>query len=90
MQNQINSINAISIVSHKSLLIITYSGVKIGQKSSADCMVLLEKDGHSAVSPFAYQPICLPDDAGKLLERIVAARLVEYLKSRSGGSRSGR
>ena len=34
-------------------------------------------------SPSAYRPICLLDDAGKLLERIIAACIVQHL-SRDG------
>ena len=46
-------------------------------------LVLLRKEGKPAESPSAYRPICLLDDAGKLLERIIAARIVRYL-SRDG------
>lgn len=43
-------------------------------------LVLLRKYGQPGSSPSAYCPICLLDEAGKLLERIIAARLAEHLK----------
>ncbi|XP_020297412.1 uncharacterized protein LOC109861964 [Pseudomyrmex gracilis] len=46
-------------------------------------LILLRKGGRPADSPSAYRPICLLDEAGKLLERIIANRLVEHL-SRMG------
>lgn len=42
-------------------------------------MVLLRKEGRPATSPSAYRPICLLDEAGKLLERIVADRINIHL-----------
>ena len=42
-------------------------------------MVLLPKPGRSLNSPSAYRPVCLLDGAGKLLERVVAARLESHL-----------
>ena len=45
-------------------------------------LVLLHKEGKPTDSPSAYRPIVLLDEAGKLLEKIVASRLVEHL----GGS----
>ena len=42
-------------------------------------MVLLPKSGRSPDSPSAYRPVCLLDGAGKLLERVVAARLESHL-----------
>ncbi|KAG5321626.1 PO11 protein, partial [Pseudoatta argentina] len=42
-------------------------------------LVLLRKEGKPAESPSAYRPICLLDDAGKLLERVIAARIVRHL-----------
>jgi len=42
-------------------------------------VVLLHKEGKPAGSPSAYRPICLLDEAGKLLERIIAARLRQHL-----------
>jgi hypothetical protein len=38
-------------------------------------VVLLQKEGKPSGSPSAYRPICLLDEAGKLFERILAARL---------------
>lgn len=46
-------------------------------------MVLLPKEGKPAGTPSAYRPICLLDKAGKLFERIIAARLRGHL-SREG------
>ena len=42
-------------------------------------MILLTKQGRSPDSPSAYWPVCLLDGAGKLLERVVAARLESHL-----------
>ncbi|CAK1582411.1 unnamed protein product [Parnassius mnemosyne] len=42
-------------------------------------LVLLRKEGRPADSPSAYRPIVLLDEAGKLLERIIADRLVGHL-----------
>ena len=42
-------------------------------------LVLLRKPGKPAESPSAYRPICLLDEAGKLLERVIAARLLDHL-----------
>ena len=42
-------------------------------------MVLLPKPGRSPDSPSAYRPVCLLDEAGKLLERVLAARLESHL-----------
>ena len=47
---------------------------KVGQ------LVLLHKEGKPADSPSAYRPIVLLDEAGKMLEKIVASRLVEHLE----------
>jgi hypothetical protein len=43
--------------------------------------VLLQKPGKPPSSPSAYRPIVLLDEAGKLLERIVAGRIVRHLTS---------
>jgi hypothetical protein len=42
-------------------------------------LVLLQKPGKPPNTPSAYRPIVLLDEAGKLLERIVAARIVHHL-----------
>lgn len=42
-------------------------------------MVLLKKDGRDANNPSAYRPICLLDEAGKLLERVIAYRINAHL-----------
>lgn len=42
-------------------------------------MVLLPKAGRSEQEPSAFRPICLLDEAGKLLERIIANRLVRHM-----------
>ncbi|XP_063547540.1 uncharacterized protein LOC134754988 [Cydia strobilella] len=43
-------------------------------------LVLLRKEGRPPDSPSAYRPIVLLDEASKLLERVVAARLVRHLE----------
>lgn len=42
-------------------------------------LVLLKKKGRAADNPSAYRPICLLDETGKLLERVVADRLTTHL-----------
>lgn len=42
-------------------------------------MVLLRKKNKQASDPSAYRPICLLDEAGKLLEKVIAGRLVRHL-----------
>ncbi|XP_025157708.1 uncharacterized protein LOC112589298 [Harpegnathos saltator] len=42
-------------------------------------VVLLRKEGKPEGTPSAYRPICLLDEAGKLFERVIAARLVEHM-----------
>jgi len=42
-------------------------------------LVLLPKEGREAGTPSAYRPICLLDEVGKILERILAHRLVQHL-----------
>lgn len=42
-------------------------------------LVLLSKEGKDATSMSAYRPICLLDEAGKLLERVIVNRLVHHL-----------
>ncbi|XP_025163576.1 uncharacterized protein LOC112590638 [Harpegnathos saltator] len=42
-------------------------------------VVLLRKEGKPEDTPSAYRPICLLDEAGKLFERVIAARLVEHM-----------
>lgn len=42
-------------------------------------LVLLKKEGRPADSPAAYRPIVLLDEAGKLFERILAARINKHL-----------
>ncbi|XP_025159767.1 uncharacterized protein LOC112589681 [Harpegnathos saltator] len=60
-------------------------------------LVLLPKEGKPPGGASAYRPICLLDEVGKLLERIIADRLVQHLSSegpdfhdRQYGFRSGR
>lgn len=43
-------------------------------------LVLLRKEGRPADEPSGYRPIVLLDEAGKMLERIIAARLVNHLE----------
>lgn len=45
-------------------------------------LVLLPKVGKPVGSPSAYRPICLLDEAAKLLERVVAQRLVQHLSEK--------
>lgn len=45
-------------------------------------MVLLRKHGKPDDQPAGYRPICLLDDEAKLLERIIAERIVNHLKRR--------
>ncbi|XP_011332975.3 uncharacterized protein LOC105276783 [Ooceraea biroi] len=42
-------------------------------------LVLLRTPGRPAESPSAYRPICLLDEAGKLLKRVIAARLSKHM-----------
>jgi len=42
-------------------------------------MVLLPKEGKPEDSASAYRPICLLDEAGKLMERVIATRLRRHL-----------
>ena len=42
-------------------------------------MVLLPKPGRSPDSPSTFRSVCLLDEADKLLERVVAARLESHL-----------
>lgn len=48
-------------------------------------LVLLRKEGRPLDSPSAYRPICLLDEVGKLLERIIAARLEAHMERREPG-----
>jgi hypothetical protein len=48
-------------------------------------MVLLPKPGRAPDSPTAFRLLCLWDEAGKLLERVVAARLESHLSPRAPG-----
>jgi hypothetical protein len=45
-------------------------------------LVLLRKVGRPLDSPSAYRPICLLDEVGKLLERVVAACLEAHMTRR--------
>jgi len=60
-------------------------------------LVLLRKEGRPADSPSAFRPVVLLDEAGKLFERVLAARLVAHmeqvgpdLSDRQLGFRGGR
>ncbi|XP_033363215.1 LOW QUALITY PROTEIN: uncharacterized protein LOC117241388 [Bombus vosnesenskii] len=46
-------------------------------------LVLLRKEGRPPDSPSAYRPICLLDEVGKMLERIIAARLEAHMTERA-------
>lgn len=45
-------------------------------------LVLLQKEGRPVNSPSAYRPICLLDEAGKMLELIIALRIKHHLTSK--------
>lgn len=45
-------------------------------------LILLHKQGRPRDSPSAYRPICLLDEAGKLFERIISARISAHLACR--------
>jgi hypothetical protein len=47
-----------------------------------DMLVLLRKEGRPLDSPSGYRPICLLDEVGKLLERVIAARLEAHMTKR--------
>lgn len=42
-------------------------------------LVLLHKEGKPEDSPSAYRPICLLDELGKALERVIAGRIASHL-----------
>jgi hypothetical protein len=48
-------------------------------------LVLLRKEGRPLDSPSAYRPICLLDEVGKLLERVLAACLEAHMTRRVPG-----
>jgi len=52
-------------------------------------LVLIPKGGKPGDSPSSYRPICLLDEAGKILERIIANRLVRRLCDTSRQVRCG-
>lgn len=45
-------------------------------------LVLLHKEGKPEDSPLAYRPICLLDEAGKTMERIIVGRINKHLEER--------
>jgi len=47
-------------------------------------LVLLQKPGKPLDNPSAYRPICLLDGCGKLLEKLLVARLREHLENNDG------
>jgi hypothetical protein len=51
-------------------------------------LVLLRKEGRPPDSPSGCRPICLLDEVGKLLERVIAARLETHIKQREPGWRN--
>ncbi|XP_011883615.1 PREDICTED: uncharacterized protein LOC105570779, partial [Vollenhovia emeryi] len=48
-------------------------------------LVLIPKPGKPANTPGAYRPICLLNEVGKILERILVARLSGHLEGRAEG-----
>ena len=59
-------------------------------------LILLPKPGKPPGDPSSYRPICLLDTLGKLLERVINSRLLEYVEGEGGladtqyGFRKGR
>lgn len=51
-------------------------------------LVLITKPSRPVNSPSSFRPLCLLDDAGKLLERIIADQLTTFLTSSRGLSRN--
>jgi hypothetical protein len=47
------------------------------------------QEGRPPDSPSGYRPICLLDEVGKLLERIIAARLETHMRQREFGCHDG-
>lgn len=52
-------------------------------------LVLIPKEGKDEDSPSAYRPICLLDEIGKMLERIIAERLTKHLSQKGPDLSSG-
>jgi hypothetical protein len=48
-------------------------------------LVQLRKEGRPLDSPSGYRPICLLDEVGKLLARVIADRLETHMKQREPG-----
>lgn len=48
-------------------------------------MVLLPKGGRDPSDPSAYRPLCLLDEVGKLMERVLVERLTEHLRQGAAG-----
>lgn len=44
-------------------------------------LALIPKAGKEAGAPSSFRPICLLDEAGKMLERIIANRIIAYMTS---------
>lgn len=57
-----------------------YDGVFPRLWKEAD-LTLIRKPGKPAESPSSFRPLCLLNDAGKLLETIISQRIVDYLTS---------
>jgi len=61
-----------------------------------EAKLVLPKGGRDPTEPSAYRPLCLLDEVGKLMERIVVGRLNEHLRENAGlserqfGFRAGR
>lgn len=64
----------------RGLLTECFKSGRIPRQWKTGRLVLLRKEGRPADSPGAYRPIVLLDEAGKLLERIIAARLNRHLE----------
>ncbi|KAL0861198.1 hypothetical protein ABMA27_008766 [Loxostege sticticalis] len=64
----------------RALLTVCLKEGYFPQRWKTGKLVLLKKEGRPADSPSAYRPIVLLNEAAKLLERIVAARLSRHLE----------
>ncbi|XP_032690139.1 uncharacterized protein LOC116853267 [Odontomachus brunneus] len=67
----------------RQLFSCCFRAVVFPQRWKEAKLVLLHKVGKPVELPSAYRPICLLDEVGKMLERIIADRLVRQLR---GGS----
>ncbi|XP_051862314.1 uncharacterized protein LOC127565803 [Drosophila albomicans] len=74
-----NTSSSIEAVTGKEIINIA-GGMKLGKSTTASLfsearLILLLKPGKNPSEPASYRPICLIDNAGKMLERIICMRL---------------